>query len=103
MLFQKFTRILIVILFCSSVSFWAQNEPTNRGAAIDNVSSILFETKQKDIRQRHKQFENANGVKLHYKVDEASIDKIGGLSEHLIRLFQSINSPLNTQAKTHYR
>ncbi|MDI1354776.1 MAG: hypothetical protein PSX36_07655 [bacterium] len=68
--------------------------------ATDNISGVLFDSKSKPIQDRIKQFENSFGVKLHFRVDDQSLDKLGGLSEHLFKLFQTFTSPLNTNVKT---
>ncbi len=75
-------------------------DENKRGAMIDNIKDVLFESRAKPIRDKQKQFEDLFGVKLQYQVDDASLDKIGGLSEYLFKLYQTFTSPYNTNVKT---
>ena len=68
--------------------------------ATDLIAEALFDGQSKTVRERQRAFENANGIKLHFTVDDGSLDQLGGLSEHLFRLFKTIVTPFNVQAKT---
>lgn len=62
------------------------------------AASVLFDTKTKSIRDQIKAFENSNGTKLQFRVENQSLDKLGGLSEHLFKLFQNFTSSENVNA-----
>lgn len=68
--------------------------------ATDNFSEVCFGSISKPVRDRVNLFENAFGIKLHFRVDDHSLDKLGGFSEHLFKLFQTFTSPVNTNVKT---
>ena len=93
--------IFISFSFLIFFSLSAQEDSLNsvRGKAIDNTTDVEFNAKAKPIRDRAKAFENANGIKIQYRVDHQSLDKLGGLSEHLFKLFQTFTSSENVNAK----
>jgi hypothetical protein len=88
---------LFILLWLNSAAQTVATE--TRDKAIDNISSVLFDPKFGEAHQRIKSFENANGIKLYYRVEDASLDKLGGLSEHLFRIFQNLTSPSNINAR----
>jgi hypothetical protein len=92
---MKNKLFILALLLCLSPGF-AQ---TTRDHAIENITSVLFDTKTKDIKERIRSFENANNIKLHFRVQDESLDKLGGLSEHLFRIFQNFTTPANTNAR----
>jgi hypothetical protein len=81
---------------------WSQelSDRAKHDIATDAIADVLFDGQSKPVRDRQSAFEKVNGVKLHFTVEDASLDKLGGLSEHLFKLFKTISSPVNVQAKT---
>lgn len=92
--------LFLFLLLSVGVLSAQQDDSKVRDAAIDNVGSVLFDTKSKEMRARLNSFENSTAIKLHYKVDEQSLDQLGGLSEYLFKVFQSVTSPVNTNVRT---
>lgn len=93
-----FLLIGLLLLTCARTQTEAQKH--TRDLAVDRVADALFETQAKPVRDRHKAFEKANGVKLHFTVEDASLDQLGGLSEHLFKIYKTLVTPVNVQAKT---
>lgn len=96
-------KFFYTILFCVLIfiPLFSQENKANEihDKATDMVSSVLFDTKTKTYRDQLTFFENATGVKLQFRVENQSLDKLGGLSEHLFKLFQNFTSTENVNAK----
>jgi hypothetical protein len=97
---NRLLKIFLVFFWVGFLSAQNTSETTTRDFAVENIADVLFDSKAKSVRDRTKAFENANGIKLLYKVEDQSLDKLGGLSEHLFKLFQTFTSPVNTNART---
>lgn len=91
-----------VFLFLSFSAWFAQEgaSPQLRRQAIASTAEILFASESKIYRQQRDNFEQDHGIKLNFTVDDASIDKLGGLSEHLFRLYKTIATPSLDHRKT---
>ena len=95
------TTLLFALLVFSCLSGLAQQtDSLSRDEAIEIAARALFDSKAKPIRQKQKQFEDNTGIKVQFRVEDASLDKLGGLSEHLFKLFQNFTSLQNTNANT---
>lgn len=95
-------QLLISLSFflCFYSGFAQEDSPAKKhDAATDNIADVLFNTRAKPIRDRLKSFENGNGIKIQYRVENQSLDKLGGLSEHLFKLFQTFTSMENVNSK----
>jgi hypothetical protein len=89
----------LLLFFLIACRMSAQDLTVVHNAATENIAGVLFDSKSKSIRDNVKAFENRNGIKLQFRVDDESIDHVGGLSEHLFRLFQDFTYQQNAGAK----
>ncbi|WP_317898810.1 hypothetical protein [Aurantibacillus circumpalustris] len=94
------SKIILLIFFSFITKAQTSSSKIIHDQASKNIADVLFDSKAKSIRERAKTFENSCGIKVQFKVDEQSLDKLGGLSEHLFRLFQNFTTSENTNAKT---
>ena len=91
--------ILCLVLFHPAFS-QQPSEKEIRDAAIELIADALFEPQSPLVRSQHKAFERRNQIKLQFTVEDASLDKLGGLSEHLFKIYKTIISPVNVNART---
>jgi hypothetical protein len=96
-------RVLLFLLLISPqlVCIGQTLTPAQRhDESTENVTAVLFGSKGLEVRNRLKSFEDGVGVDLNFKVDEQSLNQIGGLSGFLFKLFQTVTSPINTNVRT---
>lgn len=99
---MKLLKYIGVCWFFLGFTLHAQEDTVGyiHDQACSNVSDVLFDSKAKPIRDRLKTFENDCGIKLQFRVEDQSLEQIGGLSQHLFKLFQNFTTTQNTNAKT---
>lgn len=96
------SKIPTIFLACLFLQFpcWlnSQTQKELRGQAIEQISTVLSEPASPSAAQKIRSFENTTGIKLNFKVDEQSLDHLGGLSEYIFKIWQTVVSPVNTKA-----
>lgn len=85
-------RIFLLVLFSlgSLLSIAQKDSSRTRDQALDNVIDVTFEAAE--LRAQLNRFEDQAGIKLHYKVENETLNELGGLSKHLFKLYQSITT-----------
>lgn len=94
-----YSALLLSCLFLCSVRIVAQNA-TTRDNAIENAASVLFDMNRDYLRYRKIEFERNFGVDIRFNVQKSSLDEIGGLSEYLLKIYQSVTQPIPIIDKT---
>lgn len=92
--------LALLLIFAFQTQAQTLSDKEKHDAATETISDVLFDSKAKPIRDRLKTFENGCGIKIQYRVEDASLNELGGLSEHLFKLFQNFTSTQNTNVKT---
>lgn len=92
--------LALLLIFAFQTQSQTLSDKEKHDAATETISDVLFDSKAKPIRDRLKTFENGCGIKIQYRVEDASLNELGGLSEHLFKLFQNFTSTQNTNVKT---
>ena len=73
------TKLLFALLVFSGLSGLAQeSDSLSRDEAIEMAARAVFDSKARPIRQKQKQFEDNTGIKVQFRVEDASLDKLGG-------------------------
>jgi hypothetical protein len=68
--------------------------------ATDLTADALFGPASIALRDQQGSFEKAHSIKLHFTVDGATLDQVGGLSEYLFKIYKTIVSPVNVNVRT---
>ena len=92
--------LALLLIFAFQTQSQTLSDKEKHDAATETISDVLFDSKAKPIRDRLKTFENGCGIKIQYRVEDASLNELGGLSEHLFKLFQNFTTTQNTNVKT---
>ena len=94
----RFTLLFLVLLHSAFSQQLSEKELHD--LATDRIADVLFEPLSPALRARHTSFEKVNNVKLHFTVEDSSIDRLGGLSEHLFKIYKTVVSPVNVNKRT---
>src|SRR4051812_35278443 len=68
--------LLLECLFAFEVKAQDTVSHTRHDLLTGMFADVLFDSKEKAVRDRVKAFENVNGVKLQFRVDDASLDQL---------------------------
>ena len=93
-------RLTFLCLVLLHPAYSQKSDKETRDGAISLITDVFFNNSAEVIRQQHRSFENDHRIKLHFTVDDESIDQLGGLSEYLFKIYKTLVNPVNVNRNT---